>query len=144
MTCTSDHAHIKAHPFFSGIDWNTLRTAKPPPLAAPLVPIYVDEEKERKIKAQEAKNSIWGKFLFKNSDEVIVQTGTDTCLGREDMAARTGSLVQIRNRSFVMAWSCVSRRCCEDQQAFLWGHQVTEEPAAHPYGLSPPVLCRHR
>jgi hypothetical protein len=48
-------------------------------LAAPAVPVFVDEEKERKLKAQQAKSSVWGKFLFKNSDEVIIQTGKCMC-----------------------------------------------------------------
>lgn len=72
----TDFAHLKAHPFFEGIDWATLHTRKPPILAAPIVPIYIDEEKEKKLRAQEAKSSVWGKFMFKNTDEVIVQTGT--------------------------------------------------------------------
>ncbi|ELR17338.1 serine/threonineprotein kinase [Acanthamoeba castellanii str. Neff] len=70
----TDFAHLKAHRFFEGIDWDTLHTTTPPVLAAPAVPVFVDEEKERKFKAQQAKSSVWGKFLFKNSDEVIIQT----------------------------------------------------------------------
>jgi hypothetical protein len=86
--CTTDFAHLKAHRFFEGIDWATLHTTTPPVLTAPAVPVFVDEEKERKFKAQQAKSSVWGKFLFKNSDEVIIQTGKCECRRVSSCACR--------------------------------------------------------
>jgi 3-phosphoinositide dependent protein kinase-1 len=65
---------LKCHPFFAGIDWPNLHTQTPPKLEAPEIPIFIDEEKEREKRIQDSRQSVWGKFLFKNSNEAIVRT----------------------------------------------------------------------
>ena len=132
-TCP-DYAHLKSHPFFEGIDWATLHTTTPPALAAPLVPIFVDEEKEKKLKAQEAEEFRVGKFLFKNSDEVIVQTVFMLPSSFSVLALVLS--VSVRHTSH--------RPRGEDQQAFLRGHQVAQEASVDPDRLPSPVLRRHR